>query len=68
MYNESERRKKNMLNCLEYLTGRFITLISNFNIEYGRYFFDLGDFNDKSIGILGPKGVGKQPFCFNINL
>jgi predicted AAA+ superfamily ATPase len=51
-----------MLDYLDYLTGRFITLISNFNIEYRRYFFDLVDFNDKLIGILGPRGVGKTTF------
>lgn len=46
----------------EFLSRRFITLISNFDVEYKRYFFNLVDFNDKLIGILGHRGVGKTTF------
>ncbi|MHB1664954.1 MAG: AAA family ATPase, partial [bacterium] len=50
------------MDTLDYLTERFVTLLSNLDIKYKRYFFDLVDFNDKLIGILGPRGVGKTTF------
>jgi hypothetical protein len=50
------------MDILDSLTERFVTLLSNFDIKYKRYFFDLVDFNDKLIGILGPRGVGKTTF------
>ncbi len=47
---------------LDYLNELFITLLSNFNIRYKRYLFDLVNFNDKLIGVLGPRGAGKTTF------
>ncbi len=47
---------------LDYLNELFITLLSNFNIQYKRYLFDLVNFNDKLIGVLGPRGAGKTTF------
>jgi predicted AAA+ superfamily ATPase len=32
------------------------------NISYKRYFFDLVDFNEKLIGIVGARGIGKTTF------
>ena len=32
------------------------------NINYKRYFFDMVDFNEKLIGIVGARGVGKTTF------
>jgi len=32
------------------------------NINYKRYFFDIVDFNERLIGIVGARGVGKTTF------
>ena len=32
------------------------------NIEYKRYFFDIVDFNEKLIGLIGARGIGKTTF------
>lgn len=40
----------------------FFALLQNFDIEYERYFFDTIDFNEKLIGIIGDRGVGKTTF------
>ena len=32
------------------------------NIEYKRYFFNLIDFNEKLIGLIGARGIGKTTF------
>ncbi|KAA0259354.1 ATP-binding protein [Deferribacter autotrophicus] len=47
---------------LNFLTERFVLLLTSLNIQYKRYFFHEIDFNDKLIGILGARGVGKTTF------
>lgn len=43
----------------------FFSLLQNFNISYKRYFFDRVNFDEKLIGILGDRGIGKTTFYFN---
>lgn len=40
----------------------FFSLLQNFNISYKRYFFDRVNFDEKLIGILGDRGIGKTTF------
>lgn len=47
---------------MEKLQKLFYTLLQNFDISYERYFFDAVDFNEKLIGILGDRGIGKTTF------
>ena len=47
---------------IEILTKRFVSLLASFDIPYRRYFYKQIDFNDKLIGILGARGVGKTTF------
>ena len=47
---------------LEQLQQYSYRLLQNLNIEYKRYFFDEVDFNNKLIGIIGDRGVGKTTF------
>ncbi|MEA2019102.1 MAG: AAA family ATPase [Campylobacterota bacterium] len=47
---------------LEQLQHYSISLLNNQNIEYKRYFFDEVDFNNKLIGIIGDRGIGKTTF------
>ncbi|BAI80356.1 conserved hypothetical protein [Deferribacter desulfuricans SSM1] len=47
---------------LNFFTERFALLLTGLNIQYKRYFFHKIDFNDKLIGILGARGVGKTTF------
>jgi len=47
---------------VEKLQKLFFALLQNFDIEYERYFFDLVDFDEKLIGIIGDRGVGKTTF------
>ena len=51
-----------MEELLILLKERFATLLANTKIEYKRYFFNKVDFNDKLVGILGARGVGKTTF------
>jgi predicted AAA+ superfamily ATPase len=47
---------------MQLLQSRFYSLIKNLDIEYKRYFFDRVDFNNKLIGIIGDRGIGKTTF------
>jgi len=47
---------------MEKLQNLFYALLQNFDINYERYFFDVVDFNEKLIGILGDRGIGKTTF------
>jgi len=47
---------------VKFFSERFVLLLTSLNIQYKRYFFHKIDFNDKLIGILGAKGVGKTTF------
>ncbi|MBD3808114.1 MAG: hypothetical protein IE880_05285, partial [Epsilonproteobacteria bacterium] len=40
----------------------FYNLLQNFDISYKRYFFTRVDFNEKLIGIIGDRGIGKTTF------
>ena len=44
---------------LEIFQNRFYNLLNNLNITYKRYLFNKIDFNEKLIGIIGARGVGK---------
>ena len=50
------------MTLIEILRKRFVSLLSSFDIQYRRYFYKQIDFNDKLIGILGARGVGKTTF------
>lgn len=39
-----------------------ISSLKNLNIDYKRYFFNEVDFNNKLIGIIGDRGIGKTTF------
>lgn len=47
---------------LEHLQQYSFILLQNLKIEYKRYFFDEVDFNNKLIGIIGDRGIGKTTF------
>jgi predicted AAA+ superfamily ATPase len=47
---------------MENLQQLFFTLLKGFDKPYKRYFFDRVDFNEKLIGILGDRGIGKTTF------
>ena len=47
---------------LQNLKAKFYKTLHNLNIEYKRYFFDRIDFNEKLIGIIGARGIGKTTF------
>lgn len=40
----------------------FFSLLQNFDTPYKRYFFERVDFQEKLIGILGDRGIGKTTF------
>ena len=42
--------------------NRFYNLLKNLDVEYNRYLFNKVDFNEKLIGIIGARGVGKTTF------
>ncbi len=42
--------------------NRFVKVLANFNKPYKRYLFKKVDFNEKLIGIVGARGVGKTTF------
>ena len=50
------------MEIFEILQERFFHLLTELFITYKRYFFNHIDFNDKLIGILGARGVGKTTF------
>lgn len=47
---------------LETLTQKYQQIQKLHNYSYKRYFHDVVDFNDKMVGILGSRGVGKTTF------
>ena len=47
---------------LEILTQKYKQIQKLHNYTYRRYFFDKVDFNDKMVGILGSRGVGRTTF------
>ncbi len=47
---------------LDLLLERSALLLTKFNITYKRYFYKKIDFNERLIGILGARGVGKTTF------
>lgn len=47
---------------LEELRIKYNKILNLINLKYKRYFFDLVDFDNKIIGILGARGVGKTTF------
>ncbi|WP_457570848.1 ATP-binding protein [Desulfovulcanus sp.] len=51
-----------MLDTLSLLNEIFMLIISNFKISYKRYMHRQVNFDNKMIGILGPRGAGKTTF------
>ncbi len=51
-----------MLDTLAHLNEISMLILSNFKITYKRYMHKLVNFNNKMIGILGPRGSGKTTF------
>jgi len=51
-----------MKNIFEILNQRYISLLAKFNISYKRYFHKKINLEDKLIGIIGARGVGKTTF------
>ncbi len=51
-----------MENIFNLFQERFISLLARFNIKYKRYFYQKINLNDKLIGIIGARGVGKTTF------
>jgi predicted AAA+ superfamily ATPase len=49
---------------MEKLQAMFYKQLKNFNTPYERYFFKKVDFDEKMIGILGDRGIGKTTFLF----
>ena len=47
---------------LEQIQQYSYSLLRNVNIEYKRYFFKEVDFNNRLIGIIGDRGIGKTTF------
>ena len=47
---------------LEQLQQYSLSLLQNLKIEYKRYFFDEVNFDNKLIGIIGDRGIGKTTF------
>jgi len=51
-----------MENIFSLFQERFISLLARFDISYKRYFYKKINLNDKLIGIIGARGVGKTTF------
>jgi len=47
---------------LEELRIKYNKILNIINTPYKRYFFDLIDFDNKIIGVIGARGVGKTTF------
>jgi predicted AAA+ superfamily ATPase len=47
---------------LEHFQQYSLSILNNLDIAYKRYFFDEVDFNQKLIGIIGDRGIGKTTF------
>jgi len=47
---------------LEQVQQYSIALLNNLNIKYKRYFFNEVDFDERLIGIIGDRGIGKTTF------
>lgn len=47
---------------MENIQQLFFSLLQKFDISYQRYFFDRVNFDEKLIGVLGDRGIGKTTF------
>ncbi len=50
------------VEMIEHLHNNFLQYLKNQNIIYKRYFWNIIDHNDKLIGIIGARGVGKTTY------
>ncbi len=55
-----------MENIFNLFQERFISLLARFDISYKRYFHKKINFDDKLIGIIGARGVGKTTFLLQL--
>jgi predicted AAA+ superfamily ATPase len=50
---------------LDILIANFIEYLSNFDVTYQRYFYNKIEHNDKLIGLVGARGVGKTTYILH---